>query len=382
MNVEFVNPRSQGLPVVNAARVAAKLIGLTLSARQPVRVSVYRAAGQKRSEWIKFIEQHDRALGRTIILDSSTEGHPITDADLRKLAASSAGLKVIVLTQNTALIDKIREIGCDELRGLYFHAVLLSLFHTYWSLFRDATTREAYIKSRRRIGGHERRYTCLMYKARPQRLAIFGWLRENGYLPAGAVSFHAIGDPTALSNSAKQLFPSFSSEVNSAASYTGYPYVNFPAERRGLHKNLSFNVTPYEISPLSLVVETDMAHGQRVRRYTEKSVKAILACHRFVICGNANTLSLLRSTLDAETFGQFLPEGYDSLVSPDRRLRALLKTMKTYLAMSESDHADFLHATWPICEHNFRAFPTAAEREVRRWFGDLEAAIDAWPQAA
>lgn len=53
------------------------------------------------------------------------------------------------------------------------------------------------------------------------------------------------------------------------------------------------------MSPLSLVVETEMTKGG-VRRDREEA-KAILACHRIVVAGNVKTLPLERATLDAET---------------------------------------------------------------------------------
>lgn len=93
MSVRFLNPLSKALLFVNAARSAEGLLDLKLATRRPTRTPVYRVAGPRRSERTRVLEQHDRALGRTVILDCSSEGHPTSNPELKALAEKSAGLR-------------------------------------------------------------------------------------------------------------------------------------------------------------------------------------------------------------------------------------------------------------------------------------------------
>lgn len=111
----------------------------------------------------------------------------------------------------------------------------------------------------------------------------------------------------------------------------------------------------YINSYFSLVSETIFFKESPIRDpfgISEKTFKAILNKHPFIIVGMANSLSLLRS-LGYKTFGSIIDERYDSEEADDIRLMMIAKEVKRLCALDERQLKDFLNKARDIVEHNY-----------------------------
>ena len=124
----------------------------------------------------------------------------------------------------------------------------------------------------------------------------------------------------------------------------------FDVSNRGKCFWLSFYPELYKLTRFSLIAETQMHNN--ACRYSEKTVKAILNKHPFIICGYYKTLELLRDD-GFRTFEGFIDESYDNILDWRERQAAIADEVSKLVNMSNDAWLLFQRDIQPIINHNF-----------------------------
>lgn len=346
-------------------------------------IVIHRFDRIDRFAWADALKRLDRAAGagaRVLILDCAAEGFAcdpnVFDPLLEAVEGMKSFARAIMLTHDRQTIRHFAALNHPRFGAAYMHYFYATLVRSAQTNIGDDAARAHYKRVRApEAGPPPRRFSCLMNRARAHRMVIYGWLKQNGLLEQGLVSLHGdvfLTDPdrfAAALQEAYSRFPSFKTEIEAfAASAEQLPFTNFPASGKE-NFVVSFNITPYREAPLSLVVESEMSSGE-IDRFTEKTLKSLVAGHRLLIAGNPGTLAALRA-LGFESFAACFDESYDSVTDPDQRLRRVLSELARYLAMPETEYRDFLAETWAVCAHNIDAFVAIGRAQVQSWHADL-----------
>lgn len=114
----------------------------------------------------------------------------------------------------------------------------------------------------------------------------------------------------------------------------------------------------YKHTRFSLVAETQM--HDKACRYSEKTVKAILNKHLFIICGYYKILELLRHD-GFKTFDGYIDESYDNILDWKERQDAITKEVTKLVNMSDEDWLAFERSVQPIIDYNFNHLKTMEE---------------------
>jgi hypothetical protein len=135
---------------------------------------------------------------------------------------------------------------------------------------------------------------------------------------------------------------------------------------RGTDKasGLSFRSALYGLAPVHLVVESnnkipslDRQGGsdacQHSFRYTEKVLKAMYGCARFLVFGDPATLEMLRGH-GFQTFHPHINETYDTLPTFREKADAMHLEIARILAMDEREFEALMQATQAAVDHNRR----------------------------
>lgn len=316
-------------------------------------------------ELARLVAEH--RTGGTLILDRSTEALAVSDKSTTALLeAMPPDTRVIVLCQNHDYVRAVAQLGDERLSAVFLHSFMGNLSNAFRNQDLDK------LKARRApAAGARRLYSCLLNRPRAPKIVVFGWLKANGYLEAGNVSFR--GDPSErdagkyddMVAKTRRQFPSFTAEID-AAMAAPWPYTNF--EEGGRENFISSVSIPAYDAPTSLVVETEMSHS--FERFTEKSLKIFTAGHRGLIAGNRGVVDLLQD------LGFTLPwfdTGYDRLAHPDERLRAVLTEFERYMALTDAERADMLETTWHTCVDNMDHFVERTEARMAQSIAELAA---------
>ena len=123
---------------------------------------------------------------------------------------------------------------------------------------------------------------------------------------------------------------------------------------------------PYEKAFLSIVTET-LTECDRLF-ITEKTWKPIVVGHPFMIVGNKNTLSYLKS-IGYKTFSEFWDESYDEYESWEDRIDCITKNIYELSQKSTNELHDIYEKIKPILIHNKMNF---RKLFFNNWDGNTE----------
>jgi hypothetical protein len=120
-------------------------------------------------------------------------------------------------------------------------------------------------------------------------------------------------------------------------------------------------------SCFSIVAETDFGpNGEPARRYTEKTLQAMLHLHPFVVVGDPGVLTLLRE-FGFRTFSPFIDECYDAITDPAERLAAVGREVARLCALSAPAMREGLRGLAEVLTHNHRLVLQARGRIRELW---------------
>lgn len=120
-----------------------------------------------------------------------------------------------------------------------------------------------------------------------------------------------------------------------------------------LDNNTIFNHSIYKNSLLSFVTET--AFGETGLFITEKTFKAIVAGHPFVVLGQVGTLKFLRE-LGYKTDFSGIDSSYDDIINPRDRFYYVHEILSKWVHMSLEDKKSHVEKSLPTIYHNLEHF--------------------------
>ena len=102
---------------------------------------------------------------------------------------------------------------------------------------------------------------------------------------------------------------------------------------------------------MSLVTESEFNNGRVKKRYTEKTIKPMVAGHPFIIVGNSRTLSCLKED-GFRTFDGFINEEYDTIDNKNLRMKAVLDEIDRLCSLSDKEISKGIERVRENIEYN------------------------------
>ena len=133
------------------------------------------------------------------------------------------------------------------------------------------------------------------------------------------------------------------------------------------------NNTPwdfYALSDFSIVTESSFSR-EAATRFTEKTLKSILAAHPWVVVGDSFILQVVRN-MGFKTFGEFIDERYDTVSDPDHRFLLVCEQI-ALLNRELSSNEGYLNPLAEICRFNQELL--LSERFRQKLLNDYHASL-------
>jgi hypothetical protein len=282
---------------------------------------------------------HIRDGRATLVLDHANEG-PAFHADHfdalhhqldeRRIPRNAA----VYTCQNRRLAnDYAAKYGPEGLKFWpldYFPNVVITFVNTQRGkeVFGDPFDPGDYVPLR---GGEDKVFNCLNAAVRWHRVLLYRWLQVTGLADHGLISFHGIGPANPKGNEINVDAPP--PELMEAFGYLLKDLrLHLPAEPlrfddsalMGNQLSRDILVSAYRRSLLSVVSESDFFTN--TERLTEKSVKAAVMGHPFIVVGAPRTVNLLRE-LGFLAFDGLIDHSYDLIDEPMRRLEVAFRSI-------------------------------------------------------
>ncbi len=322
--------------------------------------------------------------GAALVLDSSREGRrfdPDQAAGLQQALLDAGGCpdRCLVLTQNIELGSSwsawaSQGEGRRPVRVRVLHAFLHALARRVQGS--PGSDRPAALS----WPGAEadRRFLCLNRRPAAHRLVTLGHLALTGALPRGLVSAlrppREDGVPPRWEVSHPACLAAFRRLVPSLP-------LTLP-ETPGRSPITEWEESWYRDTAFSLVTESDFI-TPGVRRFTEKSLKPLMAGHPMLLVAAKGTLALLRD-LGFRSFAPHIDEEYDALNDPSARMTAVLAEFDRLMALPATGLRALIEALRPVLEHNMAWFRgglaarlDAEDRELHALIAGMTAARNA-----
>jgi len=284
---------------------------------------------------------------RRLVLDCSHEGRPgkppIFEGIERSL--SEVGLdksNVMVLSQNVAA-QTLPEARGKERENSLSLSVTAAHFHLLFFWLKAMNSQESGLPpvgfGAQPTGTRCHRYVSLNYSARPHRALLVTRLRDqtaSGYLSFSTERYRGSYDLEKLLSGVRQLSQPDQYHSNVARVRKLFAeHFESDTDLGSMTSQQAVYTMPVEAleqAEMFLVTESEMANAT-LRRFTEKTLKAILAGIPFVIFGNVGTVDLMRET-GFDVFDGIVDHGYDLCEDPADRFEAAWAESCRLLAQS------------------------------------------------
>jgi len=279
-----------------------------------------------------------------LVLDWSHEGRPtFRTSNIGRIVEPHgiAPRNVVVLTQNTAPPEPARE---NDLRIVNAHAFIPA----YWRLafgrhVRSGEFGEPFGFAAAAPAERTHHYVCLNFEATATRANVVARLLdrpERGHLSFRKEQFRRNMPGSAAFNAElDRVSPAGERGANHdrVTRFLSSPRSHFvdlsPGESpHGPHRFLP--VAALRESALFVVTEKEMAPPDQ-RRFTEKTLKALIAGLPFVVFGNQGTLALLAEA-GFDLLADFVDPAYDGEADPAARFAAAWNALEDALARPPS----------------------------------------------
>jgi hypothetical protein len=201
-------------------------------------------------------------------------------------------------------------------------------------------------------GTDDARFLCLNRRITPHRVVLLGYLHATGALGRGLVSaLQPVSEPV-LPPRWERRFPQ---EMAAFRSLAPRLPLTLPETQRQGHV-FGWETGWYETTAFSFVTETDFDTAG-VCRFTEKSLKPLMAGHPMLVAGLPGTLALLRR-YGFRTFEPLLHEEYDAIPDPTQRMRTVLAEFDRLMLLPEAALRALVAELRPVVAHNMAWFRT------------------------
>lgn len=311
-----------------------------------------------------------------LLLDWSHEGRPyrqgVLDPVHAALAAHGIPPAVVALaSQNLALAEPYRRAaaraGVEPIGVLAAHAHLTEYFARLFLAPADAQRAVNHRFGFALDGPAARpsRVVCLNYHLRPARALVVARLLLRGV--PGRISFSA---GRSRNPARRGAFWRGLEELSRPGESASNRVLVTPLLDQGVELEIDagaferansgvFMVPPaaFRESELYVVTETEMS-GPGLRRFTEKTLKAIVAGLPFVVFGNQGTVAALRRT-GFDTLDDLVDHArYDDLADPAERLAGAWEAVERFLARPPGFTPAEMERLGAAARHNAAVFQT------------------------
>lgn len=335
-------PSQSGLPHYAAAPGNGGLLWLRINSPRgslpPWAGPLGERLDAQAPEWLEGLRNGKYLL----VLDFSHEGKAF-DAQLGELhrdlhERGVPSTSVLLLSQNTALHADCRSrlvAGTEPVRAAYAHTHAAR----YWAMIALEHNHEqrADLTIGFAVGPQERkyRYLCMNYHLRPSRAIVVARLLgrpEPGWLSFSAERFRTNQDTDRQAFLRQVRALSLTGETEVQALIEGGLHLetdtrDFKKAGDGVYR---MPAEGFATSELYIVTETEMA-SPALMRYTEKTLKAIIAGIPFVVFGNYGTVRALRE-IGFDTLDDLVDHHYDEIADPAQRFAAAWAQVERFLA--------------------------------------------------
>lgn len=310
-----------------------------------------------------------------LVLDWSHEGRPTFWRSHIKDIVANYGIPasaVVVLTQNTAPPEPA---GTDDLHIVNAHAFI----PVFWRLIFGMPVRRGespYTFGFAALGDGERthRYVCANFEATATRALLAARLldrAEPGHLSfrkdqyrrsmPGSAAFRAEINQVSLQRDKRANHLAVEGFVGANRNYT----IDLPS---GTHPHQASYFLPADamrVSELDIVTEHEMGMPNQ-KRFTEKTLKAVIAGLPFVVFGNQGTIALLEES-GLDVLPDFIDHSYDTEPEPASRFDAAWRAVEDWFDREPGFSPAELKRLADAAAHNRSVFETAL---FHRWVLD------------
>jgi len=220
---------------------------------------------------------------------------------------------------------------------------------------------------------YDKKYIFLNGIMRPHRSFIISYLHSRGYVKDGYVSYNSLGDNNSNRYPVGEEFfyllkkwagghMQWNNFLNEhRLSIEGIKPIYLDTDeltQRNMGSYTSADKTYYENTYFSIISETLAFIGYSCDGFTgpgrcisEKTYKAILNKHPFILLGRPQSLRLLHDH-GYKTFHPFIDENYDSVENDAERMWLITKEIDKLINLDATGLSQFLEFAKPIVEHN------------------------------
>ena len=208
-----------------------------------------------------------------------------------------------------------------------------------------------------------KKFVCFNKVHRGHRLYLLARMLENGLFDQSYYSFEGAWTNWLDDLHAFAHYPVVTDQITK--NKDKFPIRLNITEARENPINLELDDIKYhDDSYFSLVTETiyykkhspsssmGMASSEDAVFITEKTYKAMVFKHPFIIAGFTHSLKTVRE-LGFKTFHPYIDESYDSIEDDDQRLDAITKEVERLCAFTDAEWLDWQTNVKDIVEHNF-----------------------------
>lgn len=198
---------------------------------------------------------------------------------------------------------------------------------------------------------------------RGHRMYLLARMFENGLFDQAYYSFEGAWPHWLSELHAFSYYPVITEQITKHKDK--FPIRLNLTETRNNPVDLELDDVPYhDNSYFSLITETNfykkdspgahisMTTSEDAIFITEKTYKAMMLKHPFIIAGFNNSLKTLQE-LGFKTFHPYIDESYDSIENDDQRLEAIVKEVERLCAFTDSQWLEWQTNVKDIVEHNF-----------------------------
>jgi len=250
-------------------------------------------------------------------------------------------------------INRVRRIGI--LSGHVFECVVKSNSKSVYPKIKEYE-----------VGIKNKKFLCFNKVARPHRILLATEIFRRGLLDKSYFSFEGNGDNQWLNDlcSSKVWSPIVRQEFLNR--YHEFPIrLNITENRHNPVDFIEDDIKYHTDSYFSLITETifhksNSKYQNPMLEYlddavfiSEKTYRAILFKHPFIIAGVPGTLKILQDR-GFKTFSPWIDESYDTIEDDDARMAAIMTEVERLCEFTDEQWIEWQNGIKDIVEHNFK----------------------------
>ena len=225
------------------------------------------------------------------------------------------------------------------------------------------------------VGIKSKKFVYFNRMARPHRILLAARMFENGLVDKSYFSFEGDEDTRWLTYVLTSPQISLKIKQQFAKHKDEFPIrLNITEQRHNPVNFIEDDIKYHTDSYFSLITETifhktDSKYRNPMLEYlddifiTEKTYRAILFKHPFVIAGVPGSIKALQ-VRGFKTFSPWIDESYDSIEDDDARLDAVVEEVERLCNLTDEQWIEWQNGIKEIVEHNFKFMFSQSDYQV------------------